>query len=202
MAKHPHMPSPAPPRPIVTFWSSSMILQDAHEFFNFVLNEMADSLVARKKQKEAHAHDNDTWLQQPVPAVPTLQQQQQRLSSWSKMSSRKGNSGNGTKNGSTSYGRANATATPHRRGPRLGPDSPSKWGESEGIGRVPPSGLATNGSTGGHVNSDGVGGVGRNGDGSAETWVHRIFQGVLTNQTKCLCCETVGDGFPLSLVFE
>ncbi|CAN0386520.1 unnamed protein product, partial [Ectocarpus sp. 13 AM-2016] len=24
-----------------------------------------------------------------------------------------------------------------------------------------------------------------------ETWVHRIFQGVLTNQTKCLCCETV-----------
>lgn len=28
-------------------------------------------------------------------------------------------------------------------------------------------------------------------DGSGETWVHRIFQGVLTNQTKCLCCETV-----------
>lgn len=26
---------------------------------------------------------------------------------------------------------------------------------------------------------------------SNETWVHRIFQGVLTNQTKCLCCETV-----------
>ncbi len=22
------------------------------------------------------------------------------------------------------------------------------------------------------------------------TWVHELFQGVLTNETKCLCCET------------
>lgn len=157
---------------------------------------MADTLVARKKQKEAYVHDNDTRLQQPAPAEPALQQQQQRLSSWSKMSTRKGNSGNGTKNGSISYGRGNATATPHTGGgPRLGPDGPSKWGKGEGIGRVPPSVLDAKDSTGGHVNSEGIGGVERNdksGDGSAETWVHRIFQGVLTNQTKCLCCETVG----------
>lgn len=25
----------------------------------------------------------------------------------------------------------------------------------------------------------------------AKTWVHDVFQGTLTNQTKCLCCETV-----------
>lgn len=167
---------------------------------------MADSLVARKKQKEAYAHDNDTRLKQ-APTVPALQQQQQHRSSpWSKMSSRKGNSRNGTRNGSISYGGTNATATPHTGGgPRLGPDGPSKWGKGEGIGRVLPSGLAANGSTGGHVNSDGIGGAGRdgtNGDGSAETWVHRIFQGILTNQTKCLCCETVGNDSPDSLVCE
>lgn len=23
------------------------------------------------------------------------------------------------------------------------------------------------------------------------TWIHEIFQGALTNETKCLCCETV-----------
>ena len=25
----------------------------------------------------------------------------------------------------------------------------------------------------------------------AKTWVHSIFEGVLTNETRCLCCETV-----------
>lgn len=24
------------------------------------------------------------------------------------------------------------------------------------------------------------------------TWVHDIFEGILTNETRCLCCETVG----------
>jgi ubiquitin carboxyl-terminal hydrolase 12/46 len=25
----------------------------------------------------------------------------------------------------------------------------------------------------------------------SKTWVHDIFEGTLTNETKCLCCETV-----------
>lgn len=29
-------------------------------------------------------------------------------------------------------------------------------------------------------------------NGKAEpTWVHEIFEGILTNETRCLCCETV-----------
>jgi len=29
------------------------------------------------------------------------------------------------------------------------------------------------------------------GQPSKPTWVHDIFQGTLTNETRCLCCETV-----------
>ena len=25
------------------------------------------------------------------------------------------------------------------------------------------------------------------------TWVHDIFEGILTNETRCLCCETVSE---------
>lgn len=29
------------------------------------------------------------------------------------------------------------------------------------------------------------------GEDPGKTWVHEIFQGMLTNETRCLCCETV-----------
>ena len=29
------------------------------------------------------------------------------------------------------------------------------------------------------------------GEPPGPTWVHEIFQGMLTNETRCLCCETV-----------
>jgi hypothetical protein len=29
------------------------------------------------------------------------------------------------------------------------------------------------------------------GQPTGPTWIHEIFQGALTNETKCLCCETV-----------
>lgn len=41
--------------------------------------------------------------------------------------------------------------------------------------------------------TEGDEGLGSSSLSDTDTWVHRIFQGVLTNQTKCLCCETVGD---------
>lgn len=31
----------------------------------------------------------------------------------------------------------------------------------------------------------------RLGQAIGPTWIHDIFQGALTNETKCLCCETV-----------
>ncbi|SGY50879.1 BQ5605_C001g00934 [Microbotryum silenes-dioicae] len=34
-------------------------------------------------------------------------------------------------------------------------------------------------------------GMFRTGKDGAKTWVHRLFEGILTNETRCLCCETV-----------
>lgn len=28
-----------------------------------------------------------------------------------------------------------------------------------------------------------------------KTWVHDLFEGVLTNETRCICCETVRINF-------
>lgn len=30
---------------------------------------------------------------------------------------------------------------------------------------------------------------------ASKTWVHRLFEGVLTNETRCLTCETVSSLF-------
>lgn len=53
--------------------------------------------------------------------------------------------------------------------------------------------LVQNGGGGG--SEGGGGGRGGDGDGGKETqqtWVHEIFQGTLTNETRCLNCEAVG----------
>lgn len=53
------------------------------------------------------------------------------------------------------------------------------------------------GGGGGGGGDGGGGGGGRGGDGDGgketqQTWVHEIFQGTLTNETRCLNCEAVG----------
>jgi ubiquitin C-terminal hydrolase len=35
-------------------------------------------------------------------------------------------------------------------------------------------------------------GLGINDSGEAKTFVHKLFEGLLTNETRCLTCETVG----------
>lgn len=42
--------------------------------------------------------------------------------------------------------------------------------------------------------SDG-GGEGEGGKDTQQTWVHEIFQGTLTNETRCLNCEAVSQMF-------
>jgi hypothetical protein len=37
----------------------------------------------------------------------------------------------------------------------------------------------------------GAGVLGESFEESPKTWVHRLFEGVLTNETRCLTCETV-----------
>ncbi len=50
------------------------------------------------------------------------------------------------------------------------------------------------GGSAGGGGSEGGGGGGGEGEGGKETqqtWVHEIFQGTLTNETRCLNCEAV-----------
>lgn len=44
---------------------------------------------------------------------------------------------------------------------------------------------------GGGSESGGGGGEGEGGKETQQTWVHEIFQGTLTNETRCLNCEAV-----------
>ncbi|CAM9174487.1 unnamed protein product [Ectocarpus sp. 6 AP-2014] len=191
--------------------------QDAHEFFNFVLNEMADSVVARRKLREEAAtvqehkqrfqqngshHHRQTHGSNGNTQTNSSQQQQQqdprRSSTWSKMSSFKGSFGNGLKNASqpASAEGAAAAATPSVA-PAADCTAPSAavGGHAGGMsGSDPGEGESAAGVDGGGGNTRGNR---RTSDGAnesgGETWVHRIFQGVLTNQTKCLCCETVSN---------
>lgn len=53
----------------------------------------------------------------------------------------------------------------------------------------------------------GEGGGGGRGDGDAgketqQTWVHEIFQGTLTNETRCLNCEAVGSHTSFSVLIH
>lgn len=54
--------------------------------------------------------------------------------------------------------------------------------------------LVQNGGGGG-VNEGGTEGEG--GKETQQTWVHEIFQGTLTNETRCLNCEAVSEQFRL-----
>ncbi|TNN37474.1 Ubiquitin carboxyl-terminal hydrolase 12 [Liparis tanakae] len=47
------------------------------------------------------------------------------------------------------------------------------------------------GGTGGGGSEGGGGGEGEGGKETQQTWVHEIFQGTLTNETRCLNCEAV-----------
>ena len=50
------------------------------------------------------------------------------------------------------------------------------------------SSCSTIGSNGG---AGGQGNLSPNSSTSESTWVHDIFEGTLTNETRCLCCEAV-----------
>ena len=47
------------------------------------------------------------------------------------------------------------------------------------------------GSAGSEGGGGGGGGEGEGGKETQQTWVHEIFQGTLTNETRCLNCEAV-----------
>lgn len=54
--------------------------------------------------------------------------------------------------------------------------------------------LLQNGGGGVGGSSGTGGGPGEEGEKTQQTWVHEIFQGTLTNETRCLNCEAVSGG--------
>ena len=53
------------------------------------------------------------------------------------------------------------------------------------------------------ISSAGTTNGGSNQNGKTEpTWVHDIFEGILTNETRCLCCETVSPCYKSFLTCE
>lgn len=103
----------------------SYMHQDAHEFLNFLLNELTDIL-----EKEARGRN----FTEAARAERVEEGEESRVS------------GNGEEG-------------------------------ALGLGSVPST-------------SDGNGPANRS-KPPVTTWVHEIFQGILTNETRCLCCETV-----------
>lgn len=62
--------------------------------------------------------------------------------------------------------------------------------------------LVQNGGGGGTGGSgEGGGGDGDGGKETQQTWVHEIFQGTLTNETRCLNCEAVCPEKNLFLIY-
>ncbi|CAM9408398.1 unnamed protein product [Discosporangium mesarthrocarpum] len=154
--------------------------QDAHEFFNFILNDMADSMVelTRKRQEasreekqqdhrhqqQQHHHQNSNSFnrhhrhQQQQQQPQQQQQQRHHRPAW------------------VTRGRSKSGG--------VGVWMPTRNGYTNDVGKE------------GKQQQEGEneeGGGAEGGGKPMETWIHRIFQGVLTNQTKCLCCETVSN---------
>eukprot|EP00904_Undaria_pinnatifida_P012021 jgi/Undpi1/794/HiC_scaffold_10.g04258.m1 len=220
---------------------------DAHEFFNFVLNEMADTMVARNRRKQQeeeeasrleqretsqqnkqnnsqhhhnhhhhngvekanglskHQHSNSNSNNPNHSQQQQHQQQQQqqdprKSSPWSKMPLFKGGFGGGAKNGPTLSGTEGTAASAGgvEGGGVNGRENGARGhhgneASSAAVAEAAADGGGQGGQAAGSVGGDGSTKNRDKSDSSGETWVHRIFQGVLTNQTKCLCCETVSN---------
>ncbi|KAH9395056.1 Ubiquitin carboxyl-terminal hydrolase 46 [Tyrophagus putrescentiae] len=117
--------------------------QDAHEFLNYLLNTIADLLVAEKKAEAAR------------------QQQQQQLKEQSKGSDHHQNHHNSKSDHhhhiTNGYDSVSSSSSKQPTPPTASPPPPPQ---------SPP-------------------------EAEIKTWVHDIFQGTLTNETRCLNCESL-----------
>ncbi|KAH8416661.1 hypothetical protein KR222_005016 [Zaprionus bogoriensis] len=136
--------------------------QDAHEFLNFLINHINEIILAERNTGKAASNGNGNTATTAAATVPAAAAGAMKSNSTS-------NSSN-----STSISMSNSTATN---------GNCSNSGSLSGTTSV----------------LDGTGGltatvtpiVQQNGANTEPTWVHEIFQGILTSETRCLNCETV-----------
>ncbi|XP_033149860.1 ubiquitin carboxyl-terminal hydrolase 46 [Drosophila busckii] len=138
--------------------------QDAHEFLNFLINHINEIILAeRNSNSKALTAATSTTTTAAAAAATTASNNN---------AATKSNSSN-----STSTSISNSTATNGNSSISTGSLSGAATSVIEGNGGVTATTTPITQAA--------------NGANTEPTWVHEIFQGILTSETRCLNCETV-----------
>lgn len=138
--------------------------QDAHEFLNFLINHINEIILAeRNTGKATNGVGNGNGNGTTTTTVATVGEPQKKSNS------------NSNSSNSTSTSTSNSTAT--------NGNCSNSTGSLSGTTSV----LDGNGGLTATVTPI----TQTNGANTEPTWVHEIFQGILTSETRCLNCETV-----------
>ncbi|XP_022231612.2 ubiquitin carboxyl-terminal hydrolase 12A [Drosophila obscura] len=142
--------------------------QDAHEFLNFLINHINEIILAERNAGPAHGNGNGNGKSGGAGASSTSQMATSTASKSSSTSNSNSNS-NSTSNSTTTNGNSsNSTGSLNAAAATT-----SVLDASGGLTATTTPLVQTNGAN------------------SEPTWVHEIFQGILTSETRCLNCETV-----------
>ncbi|XP_017114497.1 ubiquitin carboxyl-terminal hydrolase 46 [Drosophila elegans] len=150
--------------------------QDAHEFLNFLINHINEIILAERNAGPSNGNGNANPKFHTGGAATSAMASStaSKSSSTSNSNSNSNSSTNSNGNSSNSTGSLNATTS-----------------VLDASGSLTATTTPIIGS-GGSGTGTGIGiGTGTNGANSEPTWVHEIFQGILTSETRCLNCETV-----------
>ncbi|XP_020799682.1 ubiquitin carboxyl-terminal hydrolase 12A [Drosophila serrata] len=138
--------------------------QDAHEFLNFLINHINEIILAERNAGPGNGNTKASGSHGGA-TQPSAMASSIASKSSSNSNSNSNSTSNSNGNSSNSTGSLNATTSV-----------------------LDASGSLTATTT---PVTTGSGGNGTNGANSEPTWVHEIFQGILTSETRCLNCETV-----------
>ncbi|EDW98064.2 ubiquitin carboxyl-terminal hydrolase 12 [Drosophila yakuba] len=136
--------------------------QDAHEFLNFLINHINEIILAERNAGPSNGN-------------PKASNQGGSTSAMA--------SSIASKSSSTSNSNSNSNSTTNSNG-----NSSNSTGSLNATTSVLDASGSLTATTTPIISGNGTG---SNGANSEPTWVHEIFQGILTSETRCLNCETV-----------
>ncbi|BFF91475.1 ubiquitin carboxyl-terminal hydrolase 12 [Drosophila madeirensis] len=140
--------------------------QDAHEFLNFLINHINEIILAERNAGPTHGNGNGNGKSSGAGA--STSQMATSTASKSSSTSNSNSNSNSTSNSTTTNGNSsNSTGSLNAAA------TTSVLDASGGLTATTTPLVQTNGAN------------------SEPTWVHEIFQGILTSETRCLNCETV-----------
>ncbi|XP_034662328.1 ubiquitin carboxyl-terminal hydrolase 12 [Drosophila subobscura] len=140
--------------------------QDAHEFLNFLINHINEIILAERNAGPTHGNGNGNGKTSGAGA--STSQMATSTASKSSSTSNSNSNSNSTSNSTTTNGNSsNSTGSLNAAA------TTSVLDASGGLTATTTPLVQTNGAN------------------SEPTWVHEIFQGILTSETRCLNCETV-----------